>query len=90
MAQQQTYVQYANYNQWLAAFCCHQTSCIKYTMLLQRAKKITKTWMIFQIRTTIFLIRAIQAVLVSITNIEATDAAMIGTQEVVWRACGDG
>lgn len=40
--------------------------------------------------TTVFLIRAIQAVLVSITHIRVVDAAVVRTQEVGRRAGGDG
>lgn len=42
------------------------------------------------IPTTVFLIRAIQAVLVSITHVGDVNTAVVGTQEVVRRACSDG
>lgn len=40
--------------------------------------------------TAVFLIRAIQAILVSITHIGVVDAAVVRTQEVGRRACSDG
>lgn len=39
--------------------------------------------------TTVFLIRTIQAVLVSITHIGEVETAVVRTQEVVRRACSD-
>lgn len=42
-----------------------------------------------QIPTTVFLIRAIQTVLVSITHIGVVNTAMVRTQEVIRGACGD-
>lgn len=45
---------------------------------------------ISQIPTTVFLVRAIQTVLVSITDVGVVNAAMVRTQEVIRRACCDG
>lgn len=42
------------------------------------------------IPTTVVLIRAVQAVLVSITHVRVVDAAVVRTQEVGRRACSDG
>ena len=42
------------------------------------------------IPTTVVLIRAVQAVLVSVTHVRVVDAAVVGTQEVGRRACRDG
>lgn len=41
------------------------------------------------IPTTVLLIRAIQAVLVSVTHKQDGYTAVVGAQEEVWRACGD-
>lgn len=41
------------------------------------------------IPTTVLLIRAIQAVLVSVTHSQDVYTAVVGAQEVVRRACGD-
>lgn len=43
----------------------------------------------FQISTTVFLIRTIQTVLVSITHIGVVNTAMVRTQEEIRRACCD-
>lgn len=42
------------------------------------------------IPTTVLLIRSIQTVLVSITNVGVVNAAVVGTQEVVRGTRGDG